>query len=189
MSSTHFTSPRKVKIINTHLYLLVEQQANLTLCGGFVEELHAPKLVSHFVFYFLSPLNYLSSHFCSCLLFPSHLCCLSFPFIPFLLFLPLSPQSPSLLLSALCHVVVGIMCSGCQLCQACSRSAPWPVVYLHEELNKLEEGLKLFLITIRFREGNEYGDLVVKQVLAGSVLIHDVQTELKGNTFSYKSHM
>lgn len=59
-------------------------------------------------------------------------------------------------------------------------------MYLLEELNKLEEGLKLFLITIRPRKGNEYGDLVVKWVSAGPVLIHDVQIGLRGNTFLIK---
>lgn len=65
---------------------------------------------------------------------------------PFSLSLPLPARSPSLLLSALYHVVVGIMCSGCQLCQARSCSAHRPAVYLLEELNKLEEGLKLYFL-------------------------------------------
>lgn len=114
---------------------------------------------------FLSSLNNLLSSlslFCSFLLSSSHLCSICF-FLPSFFILLFSPTIPlSLLLSALCHVGAGIMCSGCQLCSACLRSTPWPMVYLHKELNKLEEGLKLFLITIRLRDGNEYGDLVVK---------------------------
>ena len=52
------------------------------------------------------------------------------------------------------------MCSGCHLRYVGFAN---PTVYLHGELNKSEEGLKLFLITIRLQEGNECGDLVVKQ--------------------------